>query len=54
MEVSENDKITPEKATEILRKGGLDVTTEQATLILNFLYKLANITLSQYSQSVND
>lgn len=46
METSENDKITPEKAVEILKKGGLEVTSEQAKLMLDFLYKLANITMS--------
>ncbi len=45
METSEDDKITPEKAVEILKKGGLEVTLEQAKLILEFLYKLADITV---------
>ncbi len=48
METSENDKITPEKAAEILRKGGMDITLEQAKLMLEFLYKLADITVAQY------
>lgn len=48
METSENDKITPEKAVEILKKGGLEVTLEQAKLMLEFLYKLADITADQY------
>jgi len=48
METSENDKITPEKAAEILKKGGMDVTLEQAKLILEFLYKLADISVAQY------
>lgn len=43
----ENDKITPEKAVEILKKGGLEVSREQAGLILEFLYKLADITLAK-------
>jgi len=48
MEISENDKITPEKAIEILKKGGLEVTHDQAKLILEFLYKLADITIAHY------
>ena len=48
MEITENEIITPEKAVEILKKKGLEVTTEQAKLILAFLYKLADITLSVY------
>lgn len=45
METSEKGRITPEKAREILKKDGLVVTTEQAKLILDLLYKLADITL---------
>lgn len=48
METSESDKITPEKAAEILKKSGMDVTLEQAKLILEFLYKLAEISVAQY------
>ena len=48
METSENGKITPEKAAEILREGGMEVTLEQAKLMLEFLYKLADITVAQY------
>ncbi len=48
METSENYKITPEKAVEMLKKGGFDVTLEQAKLILEFLYKLADISVAQY------
>ena len=53
METSENDKITPEKAAEILKKGGMDVTLEQAKLILQFLYKLADISVAQYLKKAN-
>ena len=53
METSENDKITPEKAVEILKKGGLEVTLEQAKLMLEFLYKLADITMDQYLEKPN-
>jgi hypothetical protein len=50
MAISERDKITPEKTVEILKKGGLEVTIEQAKLILEFLYRLADITLSQFME----
>ena len=48
METSVNDKITPEKAIEILRKEGLEVTLEQAKLILEFLYQMADIVVEQH------
>jgi len=48
METSESDKITPEKAVEMLKKGGAEVTLEQSKLILEFLYKLADLTVAQY------
>ncbi len=48
METSENDKITPEKAVEILRKGGMNVTLEQAKLIIQFLYKFADLSVAHY------
>jgi len=53
METSENDKITVEKAAEVLKKGGMDVTLEEAKLILEFLYKLANISVAQYLEKAN-
>jgi hypothetical protein len=40
--------LKPEKAVEILQKHGLEVTTEQAGLILEFLRKLADIAVTQY------
>ncbi|OXE99620.1 hypothetical protein B0A64_21195 [Flavobacterium araucananum] len=47
-EVNEKRRITPEKALEMLRAEGLDVTLEQAKNVLEFLRKLANITVSKY------
>ena len=47
MESKENERIPPEKAMEILRKGGLEVDIHQTRQILDFLYKLADIVLSQ-------
>lgn len=51
METSEDDKITLEKAVEILKKSGLEVTFEQAKLILEFLYKLADITVDIHNKA---
>ena len=42
------EKIQPEKVVEILRQKGVEVTLEQARLILEFLRKLADITVTQY------
>lgn len=47
-EINEKRRITPEKALEMLRSEGLDVTLEQAKNILDFLRKLANITVTKY------
>lgn len=48
METSKIEKIQPEKAVEILKKDGLNVSVEQAKKILELLNKLANIAVSQY------
>lgn len=42
------EKIEPEKVIELLRHKGVEVTLEQAKLILFFLQKLANIAVTQY------
>jgi hypothetical protein len=42
------DKLQPEKAVEILRQHSVEVTVEQARLILEFLRKLADIAVTQY------
>lgn len=47
-EINEKRRITPEKALEMLKAEGLDVTLEQAKSILEFLRKLANITVAKY------
>lgn len=48
MENEEKKKITPEKALEILRADGLEITLEQAEKILEIMRKLAGISLSKY------
>jgi hypothetical protein len=40
--------ISPQQAQKILSDGGLEVTLEQATAILQFLNKMAQITLDVY------
>lgn len=45
---NERGKITPEKALEMLRAEGLNLTLEQARNVLGFLRKLANIAVSKY------
>jgi len=49
----EAEKISPEKAIEILKKDGLEVTLEQAKIILEFLYQMAEITIDQYLEKAN-
>ena len=41
-------RITPDKAIEILRKDGIDASMEEAQIILDFLYSMANIVVEQY------
>jgi len=41
-------RIPPEKAVEILKEDGIEVTEEQAKIILNFLYEMADIVVDQY------
>jgi|GEM_PF-1074855 hypothetical protein len=48
MENDELIRITPDKAIEILRKDGIDVNIEEAQIILDFLYIIANIAIEQY------
>lgn len=42
------EKLRPEQAVELLRKKGIEVTVEQAALILEFLYLLANIVIAEH------
>ncbi|PVX46766.1 hypothetical protein C8C85_2649 [Flavobacterium sp. 103] len=41
-------KLSPEQVLKMLKEEGMDVTLEQAKLILEFLRKLAGITVSNY------
>ena len=42
------EKIQPEKVMKVLRQNGVEVTMEQAKLILAFLRKMADIAVTQY------
>ena len=45
------EKIKPEKALEMLRKKGVDISLEQAVQVLELLRKFANIIVSQHLES---
>lgn len=42
------ETIQPEKIVEILKEHGTHVTIEEAKIILEFMYKLANIAITTY------
>lgn len=42
------ETIQPEKIVEILKGHGTHVTIEEAKIILEFMYKLANIAINTY------
>lgn len=44
----ELERIPPGKAVELLKKDGIEVTEDQAKVILNFLYEMAGIVVDQY------
>lgn len=44
-EMDNKRKVTPEKAVEIMRKSGSEITIEEAKIMLDFLYKFAKLTL---------
>jgi hypothetical protein len=48
MEMFDVERLPPEKAMEILRKEGLEVSYKEAELILEFLYKFAKTAISIY------
>lgn len=48
MEEEEIDRITPQKAMELLRKDGIDVDVEQAKIVLDFLHEMAEIVVDTY------
>lgn len=48
MEGTEVKRISPEKAIELLREDGVEATIEQANVILEFMYQMAEIVVDQY------
>lgn len=48
MEGAEVKRISPEKAIELLRDDGVEVTIEQVKVILEFMYQMAEIVVDQY------
>ncbi|TRX30891.1 DUF2624 family protein [Flavobacterium sp. ZT3R18] len=42
------EKITPQKAMELLKKDGIDVDIEDAKNILDILYEMAEIVVDTY------
>ena len=44
----EIERIPPDKAVELLKEDGIEVTEEQAKIILIFLYEMADIVVDQY------
>lgn len=47
-ERNERGRMTAEKTLKMLKDEGVDVTLEQAGMILEFLRKLANMAVSNY------
>lgn len=45
---NETDKISVEKAIQVLHEDGISVTVEQAKIILDFLYLMSEIVVNQY------
>lgn len=48
MEMFDMERLSPEKAMEIMKKEGLEVSYKEAELILEFLYWFAKIAISIY------
>lgn len=42
------EKIRPEQAVELLRKKGIEVSIEEAVILIEFLHLLANLVIVQY------
>jgi|GEM_PF-810806 len=47
------ERMKPDTAVEILRKHGLQVSREQAVLILEFIYAMAKIAIAQCLRDEN-
>lgn len=47
------EKLQPEKVMDLLRQSGMEVSVEQAKLMLEFLRKLADMAVTQYLRDEN-
>jgi len=47
LEVMVRQTISAEKAAEILKKGGLNLTVKEAQKVLDFLYKMAKLEVKE-------
>lgn len=52
--MNERGRLTPEQTLKILKEENVEVTLEQARQILEFLRKLANLTVSNYLKRKNE
>ena len=43
-----NRKISPELAVKILKENGQNVSLKEARIILDFMYKIAKLSVNQY------
>lgn len=48
MKSKKKREVTPEMAIKILKAHGKEVTPEEAKLVVDFLYKLAEMAIDQY------
>ena len=48
MDCEGGHKISPERAVKLLEQDGIDVTIEQAKVILDFMYEMAEIVVEQF------
>jgi len=48
MEIEGRHRISPERAVRLLKEDGIEVTIEQAKVILDFMYEMAEIVVEQF------
>lgn len=53
MEDVKKGRITPEKTIAILKENGIEVSYEEAKLILAFLFRLAETAVKQYNRNAH-
>lgn len=45
---TEAERISAEKALEILKRDGIIITADEAKIVLEFLYQMSEIVIKQY------